>query len=142
MDNTDVQVIANKKKYLKRYRKNVACINRLENKLRDLDDRITKVKTPTLSGMPRGGVPVTIDELISDKIELENRIKRLRQKNKKVRAEVLEEIDSLDDPRYCEVLESYLIECRTLEEIAESECYTVRHVYRLYCDAIAQLTVT
>lgn len=142
MDHNNVEeIIAKKKRYLKRYRKNVACINRLEKKLYLLDERIKSAKTPSLSGMPRGGVPVTIDELLSDKIELENRIKRLRRKNKTIKSEILEEIDSLDDPRYCEVLEAYFIDCLSIDEIAEREAYTSRHIYRLYDKAVAMLAL-
>lgn len=142
MDNNENLDISNKKRYLKRYRKNVSCIKRLEKKLYLLTQRIESVRTASLSGMPRGGVPVTIDELLSDKIELENRIERLKHKNKKIKSEILEEIDSLDDPRYCEVLEAYFIDCLSISEIAEREAYTDRHVYRLYDEAIHILSVS
>lgn len=141
MINNEVQDIAYKKRYLRRYRNNVRCVSRLENKLYQLTQRIESVRTASLSGMPRGGVSVTIDELISDKIELEERIKRQRHKNKRIRSEILDVIDTLDDPRYCEVLEAYFIECLSISEIAEREMYTDRHVYRLYDDAIAMLSV-
>ena len=92
--------------------------------------------------MPRGGVPVTTEDLIADKIDLENRIKRLKEKSKKLKGEILEEIDSLDDPRYVAILEGFFIDCLSMEDIAENEGYTVRHVYTLYHDAIKALTVT
>ena len=139
MENKDVQEIVRTKRFLKRYRKNLNCTKRLEDKLSLLDDRIKSIKSPSYSGMPRGSVPVTIDELLSDKIDLENRIKRLRAKSKIYKDEILEEIDSLDDSRYCEILESFFIDCISLEDIAEKECYTVRHVYRLYHEAVELL---
>lgn len=141
MFDNEVQEIAQKKRYLKRYRKNIACINRLNNKLYLLTNRIESIKSPSFSGMPRGGVPVTVAELLSDKIELEKRIERLQLKNKKIKSEILEEIDSLDDPRYCEVLEAYFIDCMTISEIAEKEAYTDRHIYRLYDEAIRLLAL-
>ena len=141
MDSNEIQEIVKKKRYLKRYRKNIACINRLEEKLYLLDERIKSVKSPSLSGMPRGSVPVTIDELISDKLELEKRIARLKKKSKNIKSEILEEIDSLDDPRYCEILEAYFIECLSIEDIAEREMYTTRHVYRLYDKAVSILAL-
>ena len=142
MEEEKIQAIENKKRYLRRYRNNQSCINRLENKLRRLDDRLKSVKSPTLSGMPRGGTPITIDELMSDKLELEERINRLKRKRKTLRTEILDDIDSLEDPRYCEVLEAYFIDCLSLEDIAENEGYTVRHIYRLYSEAISILAVT
>lgn len=141
MENQNVQEIEKKKRFLKRYKKNNACIDRLEDKLNLLDERIKSVKSPILTGMPRGGVPITIEEMISDKIELEERIKRLKKKRKRLRTEILEEIDSLEDPRYCEVLEAFFIECLSMEDIADREGYTVRHIYKLYSEAISILTL-
>ena len=83
MEKTEIQDLASKKKSLKRYRKNKYCITRLEEKLALLDRKIKSVNSPNLSGMPRGGVPVTMEDLIADKIELEERIKRLKVKAKK-----------------------------------------------------------
>lgn len=141
MENINVQEIANKKNSLKRYKKNLKCIKRLKEKLRSLDDRLTSIKSPNFSGMPRGSVPVTIDELMSDKIELEQRISRLKIKGEKIKRDILEEIDSIDDPRYCSILESFFIDCLTMEEIADIEGYTERHIYRLYNEAISILAV-
>ena len=141
VENQEIQEIASKKRFLKRYRKNHNCIVRLEEKLSLLEDKLNSVRSPSLSGMPRGGKPVSIDDLISDKTDLENRIKRLKEKGKRLKSEILEEIDSLDDPRYVTVLEGFFIDCLSMEDIAENEGYTVRHVYNLYRDAVSMLTV-
>lgn len=137
----EIQEIEKKKRSLKRYKKNLACIRRLEEKLISLDERITSIRTPNLSGMPRGGTPVTVDELIADKIDLEDRIERLRNKQRDLKKQTLDEIDSLDDVRYCEILEAFFVDCISLEDIAENEGYTVRHVYRLYSEAVTQLAL-
>lgn len=141
MEDYEIQEIEKKKRSLKRYKKNLACISRLEGKLALLDKRIKSVKSPSLSGMPRGGVPVTVEDLIADKIELEERIKRLKRKSNSLKSHILEEIDSLEDPRYCEILEAFFIECLSLDDIADKEGYTVRHVYRLYSEAVTQLAL-
>ena len=140
MEDQDIQEIKKKKRSLKRYKHNLACIDRLEEKLTLLDDRITTVKSPNYSGMPRGGTPVTIEELISDKGDLEKRIKRLKDKGKRLKDHILEEIDSLEDPRYCEVLEAFFIECKSIETIAEDMGYSDRHIYDLYREGIEELT--
>jgi DNA-directed RNA polymerase specialized sigma subunit len=139
MENQNVQDIANKKKSLKRYKKNLNCINRLEDKLLSLDERITSVRSPNYSGMPRSSVRVTVDDLISDKVDLEQRIARLKKKGNNLKREILDEIDTIDDPRYCSILESFFIDCMTMSEIAEVEGYTERHIYRLYNEAISIL---
>ena len=136
------EIEQNKKRSLKRYRKNLACIKRLEKKLYLLDERIKAIKSPNFSGMPRGGVPVTIDDLMSDKMDLEDRIKRLKAKSRGLKNAVCEEIDSLEDPLQCEVLEAYFIDCKSIEDIAEDLGYTERHIYNLYTDAIKILSVT
>lgn len=141
-DHTVQEIEKRKKKSLKRYRKNLACIKRLEEKLVILDERITAVKSPSLSGMPRGGTPVTLADLVSDKVDLEKRIERLKAKGKKLKSEIYEEIDSLEDPRYCEVLEAHFIEGLTFESIAEEMDYTERHVYTLYSEAISLLAIS
>jgi DNA gyrase/topoisomerase IV subunit A len=141
MENQDVQEIASKKRFLKRYRKNLNCINRLEEKLALLEIKLNSVRSPNMSGMPRGGQPVTIADLVADKADLESRIERLKKKSKKLKYEILEEIDSLDDPRYVAILEGFFIDCLSMEDIADNEGYTVRHVYTLYHDAVRALTV-
>ena len=133
------QLIRKTKRWLKRYRRNVDCIERLKNKLEQLEDRLTSIKTPNLSGMPRGGVPVSVEELLSDKFDLERRIGKLEKKGRNYKIEILDEIDTLDDPRYCEVLESYLIDCISLDDIANKEGYSIRHIYRLYSEAVEEI---
>lgn len=140
MEDREIQEIEKKKRSLKRYKKNVACIDRLEDKLALLDQRIKSAKSPNLSGMPRGGTPVTVEELLSDKLDLEKRIRRLKEKSRKLKDQILDEIDSLEDPRYCEVLEAYFIECKTISQIAEDMGYTDVHIYNLYRDAVRELT--
>lgn len=142
MDRDDIQEIKKKKRSLKRYRFSVACIERLEDKLRLLDGRIKSIKSPNFSGMPRGGTPVTIEELLSDKIDLEKRIERLKKKSRGVKAQILDEIDSLEDVRHAYVLESYFIDCLRISEIAEDMGYSEVHIYNLYREAIEQLTFT
>lgn len=141
MENSDIERVEKKKRSLKRYKKNLSCIERLEAKLETLDTRITSVRSPKLSDMPRGGQPVTTEDMILEKIELEERIERLKTKSKKLRSETLEEIDRVEDPRYSEILEGFFIDCKSLEEIADDTGYTIRHVYRLYSEAVTFLAL-
>lgn len=143
MDERSSQEIEkHKKRSLRRYRKNVECIERLERKLKILSERITTIKSPNFSGMPRGGVPVTLDDLMSDKLDLENRIKRLKSKSRNLKLAVYEEIDSLEDSRYCEILEAYFIDGLSFEDIADQLGYTTRHTIKLYSEAIRLLSVS
>lgn len=143
MDEKSIEEIEKlKKRSLKRYRKNLACITRLEDKIAQLDERMTRIKSTNFSGMPRGGVPITIDDLMSDKLDLENRVKRLKLKSRGLKNAVCEEIDSLEDPLQCEVLEAFFIDCKSIEDIAEELGYTVRYIYSVYSEAIKILSVS
>lgn len=142
MSNETLLETEKKKKYLKRYRKNLTLIARLSNKLEELNQRIYTVKAPSLSGMPRGGDPVTLSDLVAEKTDLEDRIVRLTSKGRIIRREILEVIDDLDDVRYAQVLEAFCIEAKSFDEIADETGYNVRHVIRLYSEAIAAIAVT
>ena len=132
--------IERKKKWLKRYRKNVACLERLKMKLSELDERLYNAKTPNYSGMPRGGQPIGIEELLHDKEKLQNRINNISRKCRQCKDEILDEIDRLDDFRYIDILEQYYIDCKCLREIADSTGYHIRHVARLLGDGIKTLS--
>ena len=135
----ELSAIEKKKRFLKRYKRNIACIDRLKIKLKVLDEKIKSVKSPNYSGMPKGGIPVTVEDLLSDKLDLENRIARLKAKKSKLKNDVVEQIDNLDDTRYIDILEMFFIELMTFGEIAEELGYNERHVIRLYSEAIRQL---
>ena len=141
MEKDKILDVEKKKRELKRYKKNLACINRLEEKLFALDERIRSVRSPNYSGMPKSSDRITTEDLIADKIELEERINRLVSKGRKLKSEILEEIDSIEDYRYCEILEAFFIDRMTIEEIAEKKGYTPRHAYRLYSEAVTLLAL-
>ena len=136
MDNLTLQELERRKRYLKRYRKNRALIDRLSVKVEALNDRIYGLKSPTISDMPKGSGRVEISDLIADREELAQRIDRLECKGKQIKEEILASIDGLDDPRYAEVLESFFIDCKDFYQIAEEMDYTERHIIRLYSEAI------
>lgn len=130
-----------KKSFLRRYKKNCSMIERLVEKRDMINGRIIGLNSPKLSDMPKGGTPVSKEELIAEKLEIEERIERLKKRGVIYKAEILKKIDELDDTRYAEILESYFIECKEFGEIAEENNYTIRHVFRLYADAINELSL-
>lgn len=136
MQDLKIREAETKKKYLKRYRKNRALIFRLKLKIKNLDDRIIGLKSPGFSDMPRGGTPITKEDLVLEKVEIERRIKRLEDKGAIIKEDILDIIDELEDPRYAEVLESFLIDCKDFGDIADDLGYSARHIERLYGDAI------
>ena len=133
---SDLPIQDQKKKFLRRYKKNLLNIARLKNKVALLDSRAKSVRSPKLSDMPRGGTPVTEQDLIDEKDEIERRIIRLEAKSKSLKREILDKIDEVEDYRYAEILEAYFIECKDFETIAENMCYNLRHIMRLYTEAV------
>ena len=142
MADLDIQELGRKKRYLRRYKKNLAQLERLENRLANLDDRLYGLRSPVISDMPKGGGSrVTQAELLSDKINLENRINSLVEKGRRIKGEILEKIDTLENSLHSEILESFFIDCKTIPEIAEDLDYSERHIARLYSEAIASLDI-
>ena len=137
----EIQERDQKKIFLKRYKKNVALINRLYNKVEMLDLRSETVKSPNYSGIPRGGTPITAYDKKDEKNDLLARIDRLKKKGEDYKREILDVIDNLDDTRYAEVLESFFIDCKDLDEIAEDMGYSIRHVKSLYSKGIDSITL-
>jgi len=131
--------INSKKNFLRRYRNNKNCIHRLNLKVNDIDSKMTNISAKRITDMPRGGIPITTDDMLSDKLELENRIDKLEEKGRKIKREILDVIDTLDDTRYIDILESYFIDCCSWEQIADFTGYEERHVRRLYYEAIEKL---
>ena len=144
--NNDTEIkettIDDTKRFLKRYRKNRELVNRLRDKVLTYEERLTSLKSPTLSDMPRGSLPTPIEDIISDKEETIERIKRLEARGKQIRSEILDKIDTLDKVNQVEVLEAFCIDCLEFDDIAETLGYSVRRVVGIYTEAIRQLTNT
>lgn len=133
--------IEEKKRELKRYKNNQKLIARLNSKLYLLTERIENISSVKYSDMPRGSDKVSVEDLIADKDELEQRIKSLKKKGRELKIDILQEIDKLEDVRHAEVLEAYFIDDMDFMEIAYNTGYVVRHVIRLYREGIELLSV-
>ena len=107
-------------------------IEKLEDKLFNIECDMQGVKTRNITEMPKGGKPLTMDDLLIKKEETEHRIQFLINKSREIRLEIYDCIDQLEDDRFAEVLEYYFIDCLTFEDIADKKCYSVRHVGYLY----------
>ena len=141
MEQEEIKKIEAKKRTLKRYKKNVRKLTRLEEKLYTLEERIESVRSPRLTDMPRGGTPVTLLDLLADKEDLEERIGRQKEINRGLKKDIERELDNLEDVRHVEVLEAFFIDGLTPEDIADRLCYSVRTVYRLYSEGVTELAL-
>lgn len=136
------EIIDAKKKWLGRYKGVCSQISRLSERVATLEAKINGVRSPRLTGMPRGGTPVTTADLIGDKIELEERLERLQKRRSSVRREILDAIDTLDNEKLSEILEYWFIQCMNADDIADELGYTTRHVWRLYSQAIEEIEIS
>lgn len=134
-------ITKNKKAWLRRYLNNRSNVDRLKTKLSLLNQKLSSPRSPNMSGMPRGGKPITEADLIVDKIELENRIQRLEYRGREYRREIINVIDDMNDYKYAGILEAWFINGDSPETIAENEGYTVRHIFHLYADAIERIDI-
>ncbi len=137
---TDVE---DKKQWLMRYRHIREKINRLNNKINTIDDKITSVCTPNYSYMPKVKIsnPKGIDDYLSDKIDIEERIKSLNAKAVNIKREIFNAIDDIEDAKQAEVLECYFIDCMTMPDIADTMGYTERYVRGMYAHAIHNIAI-
>ena len=128
-----------KKKYLSRYINNLRKVERLEGKLAILKDRLTSIRSPSCSGMPRGGSSYTVEDMIVDVADLETRIESLRAKGRNIKREILDYIDTLVNPVYAEILERQYIDDLPHTEIGKLLGHTTSTIGLYYRRALAEL---
>ena len=134
-------IVKAKKIWLRRYRNNREQIERLKNKIEQLDERSLSARSANLSGMPRGSGDNTSMSFTDKKLDLERRINILYERGKEIRREILSAIDELDDVRYAEVLELWFVNMLPLSEISEQLGYSERHILSLYKKAVESLVI-
>lgn len=121
------------KKFLKRYKPYKRNIDRLEQRLFELDVELENLKSPQLSGMPKGSPQMRdLTKRFDKKTELNNRINKLNEEGQPIKDEILDVIDHLENSRQAAILELYFIDDLNLNQIAFKLKYSYRQVSRLY----------
>ncbi len=133
--------IKEKKKWLNRYSKLLEVETSLKNRLESLEDKPQGLRSSNFNGMPRGSLPVTMEDLIVDKAEIKTRIDKIHKRLIVYKCEILDTIYTLDEPKLIEVLELKYIYCRSVEEIAKELKHNKRHIQRLYAKALESLEI-
>lgn len=114
--------------YLKSYSWLKSEIEDDEERLARLDARLYTPGAVKISDMPRGGQPVTIQSLVDEKLELQERISA---KNSQRRA-ILESIENMRSERDRRVLKLHFVDGMTHEQVAERINYSVTQTRRYY----------
>ena len=130
-----------KKRYLSRYRNNIYCILRLECKLEKTKIQANTVRSQTYTEKVSGGIHKRQEDLCCEVIDLETRIKSLKAKGRKLKAEITAVIDELENYREAEVLELYYIDCKTMNEISYELNYSWRHTERLFLSGMNKVDI-
>lgn len=129
--NSEVKIV------LGQYKKYIVMIRDLDRQIDDAHDRMISVKSASnVSGIPRGGHAVTVDDLIADVDDLERRKDRFQKIADQKKEIVQSYIDTVLSPRHNRVLTRHFIKCQSINEICKLETYSRRHVLRLYHEAL------
>ena len=124
------------KKFLKRYKPFLRQLKRLEDRLYQLDDRIESTHSARITGMPGGGIPRGLNDELSQREELEQRIDNLLKESTPIKKEIINVLDHLDNPNQANVLELFFINDMDLYTISENLDYSFRQANRLYKEGI------
>ena len=129
------------KAYLFQYRKKMEKIQRLEDKLAQIDSDIISLKSPVSDGMPKASVRITLDDKLIQRDELEGKINTLLTHARKNRADISRCIDALDNQKQALVLDRYFISAQSLEYIADDIGYSRSYVTKLYVQGVQSVIV-
>ena len=110
-------------------------IDRMIEERDRLWEKLTAGRMSRLTGMPRGGNSDNIDTLMRV-MELTDEINKRINELCRLKREITETIDQVDDSRYRDLLELRYRNYLGWEQIAERMGYDVRHIYRLHGDAL------
>ena len=119
-------------KYLESYKWLNAEIEDDEERLARLDARLYSPGAVNISDMPKGGQPVTMDSLVAQKMELEERINRKCMK----RRAILDSIERMVNARDRLILKYRFVDDLTHDEVAERINYSNMQVRRYYEEAL------
>ena len=127
--------------FLNSYRwwKNEAKI--LRERIDNLEDRITAIRSQEFSDMPRGGTPVGTDELIAKKLDLLAMYKQdLAQAEDAVKA-IYECIRSVDSIRDRTILGMNYVDGMSYARIGEMLSYSKKQIQRFNNEAVKNMHI-
>lgn len=137
--------IKRKKDYLFKYKNAIKCEERIKEKLDDIEAKINAgIQTGNHSSNGTSAsfnTKAPFEHWVEMRDEYKQRLDRTREKSEAIKKEVLAVIDKVNNPLYCEILESYFIEFKAVEEICDNIDRTDRQWYRLYRNAILSIEI-
>lgn len=127
------------KQELREYVKMNAEIRRLEDKIMEIDSKLQSAKTPTLTGMPKGGLMTDIVDKISDLNELREMYWRQWHKLMQKRIRIENVINSLDDTIERALMGYKYIDGLTWEDVCLRIGYSWERTHHFHKQALKKL---
>lgn len=121
-----------KKRILKKYKKNRACVARLKNKLELVTSKVDSISSSKLSNVPKGGIKKTTADLANEKIDLERRIAKLEKSGQKLKENTYDLIDQILEPKLVEIMELLFIKCYEMDDVTDMLGLSKRQLFRNY----------
>ena len=118
-----------RKKWLYRYVLLKRKLDLLNKRLVLLDQKIDSIQYSNDSALSQGRDRVILEDLLTDKADLENRIARMREQSLPIKNEISDRINTLNDPRDVELLKDRFIYDIPMSEIADSRNRTERTMF-------------
>ena len=121
------------KKFLMRYIFYKRKIDKLENRLLELDQLKSQIQSPVISDMPKGSLDgnMKIDDILFEADETKARINELNMTAFQLREDILRVIDTIDDAEAVEVCECHFIRDMSLPDIGKRMFASVSKVKKL-----------
>ena len=128
--------------YLNAYKELKEQIIESNEEIEILDTKLQSIKGLTISDMPRGGGHVTMEDLISDKIELEQQLEEILKRIDGIKVEITKSIfDGLEDPNEQKVLYDFYIECKNINKIVKELGLKFNEVKSIFDSAIDNIKI-
>ncbi len=120
------------KEYLSRARSADKRINAKNRELHGLRQNIAQLGAQSKSERVQRSSSGDSMKIVDKIIDLQNEINREIDNLVDLKKEIRGKINQLTDERYITVLTDYYINCKTWEDVAENNKYSVRHALRLH----------
>lgn len=131
-----------KLEYLNTYRWRMREVESLRARIRRIEDQITAIRSPQITDMPRGGLGVSVDDLIVKKVDLLAELREDLSKAEDEKAQVYSCIRSADCIRDRTILAMHYVDCMSYAQIANKLGFSDRQIKRFCRDAIKNIEIS
>lgn len=126
------------KKYLRQIRLFDICIKQKEAELAAMRSEIESMSAAVTGERVQTSAKDKMSEKVSHIVDLENQIIQDKEKFLRMKDRIINEIQSLDNSVYVDILYKRYVEYKQLEEIAVEMNYSYRQVLRLHGFALQE----